>query len=57
MSGYHPDAINEVLRSRSRNSRAQDIAGRGMSGNGGAGHRTLRGGGCPDGIRTELPRK
>ncbi len=32
MSGYNPDAINEVLRSRSRNSRAQDTAGRGMSG-------------------------
>ena len=28
MSGYHPDAINEVLQSRSRNSRAQDTGGR-----------------------------
>ena len=28
MSGYHPDAINEVLQSRSRNSRAQDTARR-----------------------------
>ncbi len=29
MSGYNPDAINGDLQSRSRNSRAQDITGRG----------------------------